>query len=75
MLVDVGTGFFVEKTTADAKKYYEGKVNELEGSLAGIEKAVGSKSESLRAVEDVLRRKVMEEQQGQGQGQSGEQGG
>ena len=75
MLVDVGTGFSVEKTTVEAKKYYEGKVNELEGSLAEIEQAVGSKSESLRAVEDVLRRKVMEEQQGQGQAQGGHQGG
>lgn len=67
VLVDVGTGFYVEKSTADAIKFYNGKVEDLSKNLAEIEKAVGSKNESLRVVEDVLRQKVLAGEQG-GQG-------
>ena len=65
--MDVGTGFYVEKSTADAIKFYNGKVEDLSKNLAEIEKAVGSKNESLRVVEDVLRQKVLAGEQG-GQG-------
>ncbi|KIW82257.1 hypothetical protein Z517_05284 [Fonsecaea pedrosoi CBS 271.37] len=62
VMVDVGTGFFVEKTPADATKFYQGKVEELTKNLQDIEKVVGGKTESLRVVEDALRRKMVEEQ-------------
>ncbi|KIW33933.1 uncharacterized protein PV07_00747 [Cladophialophora immunda] len=62
VMVDVGTGFFVEKTPADATKFYQGKVEELTKNLQDIEKVVGGKTESLRIVEDALRRKMVEEQ-------------
>ncbi|KIY01290.1 uncharacterized protein Z520_02842 [Fonsecaea multimorphosa CBS 102226] len=65
VMVDVGTGFFVEKTPADATKFYQGKVDELAKNLQDIEKVVGGKSESLRIVEDALRRKMVEEQPAQ----------
>jgi prefoldin alpha subunit len=66
--VDIGTGFYVEKSTKDARKFYEGKVTELDGNLGNIEGVVRGKTETLRAVEDVMRKKVVE---GQGQGQGG----
>lgn len=76
VLVDVGTGFYVEKSTGDATKFYEAKIKELEGNLGEIEKAVGGKNESLRVVEDVLRGKVLAQQQQGGEGGSeGAQGG
>ena len=71
MLVDVGTGFYVEKDTKEARRFYEGKVVELARNLGEIEKVVGAKEGNLRVVEEVLRGKVMAEQQGQGQGQVG----
>lgn len=68
VLIDIGTGFFVEKSTADARRFYEGKVAELHRSLGEIEKVVGGKEGNLRVVEEVLRGKVMQEQQGQAGG-------
>jgi prefoldin alpha subunit len=61
LLVDIGTGFYVEKSPPDATKFYTGKVEELGRNLADIEKVVGGKGENLRVVEDVLRRKMVEE--------------
>jgi len=52
VLVDVGTGFFVEKSTTDAIKFYNGKVDDLTENLTEIENVVGGKSENLRIVED-----------------------
>jgi len=66
----VGTGFYVEKSTDDAIKFYSGKVDELNKNCADIEKIVGQKNDTLRVVEDVLRRKVLQEQS-QGQGAAG----
>jgi len=62
VLVDVGTGFFVEKSPADGVKFYTGKVEDLTRNLVEIEKAVGGKNENLRVVEDVLRQKMLAEQ-------------
>lgn len=55
----------MEKTPADARKFYAAKVDDLTKNLADIEKVVGGKSENLRVVEDVLRRKMVEEQPSQ----------
>ncbi|EXJ84786.1 prefoldin, alpha subunit [Capronia epimyces CBS 606.96] len=66
VLVDVGTGFFVEKTPEDGIKFYTGKVDELAKNLLEIEKAVGGKNDNLRIVEDVLRQKMLAEQQAGG---------
>lgn len=63
-------------------KFYEGKIADLTRNMAEIEKVVGGKTESLRGVEDVLRGKVLAQQQqqqaggaGGGQGQMGGSGG
>ncbi|MBA7495093.1 hypothetical protein ES702_05672 [subsurface metagenome] len=71
VLVDVGTGFYVEKTTKDATKFYEGKVDDLRRNLGEIERVVGIKNSDLRVVEDVLRGRVLAEQQQQGGGAGG----
>ena len=64
VLVDIGTGFYVEKSPADGIKFYAGKVEELGKNLVDIEKAVGGKNENLRVIEDVLRQKMLAEQAG-----------
>ncbi|KAL2819015.1 Prefoldin [Aspergillus cavernicola] len=61
VLVDVGTGFFVEKTTAKAVEFYEAKVKELETNLTELEKLVQAKSSQQRLFEDALRQKLMSE--------------
>jgi len=59
VIVDVGTGFYVEKSTKDAAKFYEAKVEELGINLKDLESIVQGKSNNLRVVEDVLRQKVL----------------
>jgi len=59
VIVDVGTGFYVEKSTKDAAEFYNGKVTELGTNLKRLESIVQGKSNNLRVVEEVLRQKVM----------------
>lgn len=68
VLVDVGTGFYVEKTTADAEKFYNGKVEELGSNIKELENIANGKAQNLRMVEEVLRQKMIAGQQQGGQG-------
>ncbi|EME87858.1 uncharacterized protein MYCFIDRAFT_26170, partial [Pseudocercospora fijiensis CIRAD86] len=68
VLVDVGTGFFVEKSTSDAQKFYDGKIEELGKNIKDLENIVNSKANNLRVVEEVLRQKMLA---GQGQAAAG----
>ncbi|TKA58171.1 hypothetical protein B0A55_12083 [Friedmanniomyces simplex] len=71
VLVDVGTGFYVEKTTDDAKGFYAGKVEELGTNIKELENIVNGKANNLRVVEEVLRQKVL----AGGPQQGGQEGG
>lgn len=64
VIVDVGTGFYVEKTTDDAQKFYSVKVEELGKSIKDLENIVNGKANNLRVVEEVLRQKMLAQQQG-----------
>jgi hypothetical protein len=52
VLVDVGTGFYVEKSAVDAIKFYNGKVDDLSKNLGDLEKVVQGKNENLRIIEE-----------------------
>lgn len=52
VIVDVGTGFYVEKEVKSAAQFYESKVGEIGGSIKELEAIVQSKSNNLRAVEE-----------------------
>ncbi|CAG8982765.1 hypothetical protein HYALB_00001046 [Hymenoscyphus albidus] len=54
VIVDVGTGFYVEKSTKDANKFYNGKVDELGTNLKALEKIIQEKTDGLRLIEDGL---------------------
>lgn len=67
VVVDVGTGFYVEKTTQDAQKFYESKIEELGKNIKDLESIVNGKANNLRVVEEVLRQKMLaggQQQQG-----------
>ncbi|SMQ46399.1 unnamed protein product [Zymoseptoria tritici ST99CH_1A5] len=70
VLVDVGTGFYVEKSTKDAQKFYEGKIEELGKNIKDLESIVNGKANNLRVVEEVLRQKVLLGQQQGGQSEA-----
>jgi len=59
VVVDVGTGFYVEKDVKNAAQFYEGKVKELSGNIQDLEAIIQNKSSSLRVVEEVLRQKML----------------
>ena len=71
VLVDVGTGFYVEKSTDDALTFYNGKVEELAGNIKELENVVNGKANNLRMIEEVLRQKMLVQQQGQAQQAAG----
>ncbi|KAK4197829.1 Prefoldin [Triangularia verruculosa] len=59
VIVDVGTGFYVEKDTKSAAEFYDAKVKELAANIQGLEGIVQAKTQNLRLVEEVLRQKVL----------------
>ncbi|MCH0629070.1 prefoldin subunit alpha [Kocuria palustris] len=67
-LVDIGTGYFVEKLADDAKKVYEKKVDKLNQDAQKLRDILVQKNEMLNSVNLMLRNRVEEfekKQQGQ----------
>ncbi|KAL8763392.1 MAG: hypothetical protein Q9184_000780 [Pyrenodesmia sp. 2 TL-2023] len=61
VLVDIGTGFYVEKTPPDARHFYTSKVDDLGKNLKDLETIVQGKQGNLNVVEDVLRQRIISE--------------
>ena len=52
VLVDVGTGFYIEKSPDAAQDFYKRKVDEIGKNLSDLEKIVQGKQGNLNVVED-----------------------
>lgn len=52
VIVDVGTGFFVEKGVTDAKDFYDRKIASLDSNLKDLEKVINGKGQNLAVIED-----------------------
>ncbi|KAJ4296600.1 subunit of tubulin prefoldin [Kalmusia sp. IMI 367209] len=63
VLIDIGTGFFVEKSTGDATDFYNRKVKDLGDSLKDLEGVINGKANNVRMVEEVIRVKVLSAQE------------
>ncbi|KAI1133508.1 prefoldin [Nemania abortiva] len=59
VLVDVGTGFYVEKDIKSAAEFYENKMAEVGGNLKELEGIVQGKTNNVRVIEQVLRQKMV----------------
>ncbi|KAI2616462.1 Prefoldin alpha subunit [Hypomontagnella submonticulosa] len=59
VVVDIGTGFYVEKEVKSAADFYENKVNEVGASVKDLEAIVQGKTNNVRVVEEVLRQKLL----------------
>ncbi|KAJ6259486.1 hypothetical protein Dda_5123 [Drechslerella dactyloides] len=59
VLVDVGTGYYVEKTTEKAIVFYNEKIKTVGSNLDDLEKIITQKTQNTKVVEDVLRTKVL----------------
>ncbi|KAI2601798.1 Prefoldin alpha subunit [Hypoxylon sp. NC1633] len=59
VVVDIGTGFYVEKDVKSAADFYEIKVGEVGASIKDLEGIVQAKTNNVRVVEEVLRQKMI----------------
>lgn len=62
VMVDVGTGYFVEKASKDAIEFFDKKTKTLQENLVDLEKIVAQKSSNLRVIEDALKQKIAAQQ-------------
>ncbi|KAH7359106.1 prefoldin [Plectosphaerella cucumerina] len=63
VIVDVGTGFYVEKDNEQAEAFYDSKVKQIGDNIQDLELIVQRKTANVRSVEDVLRQKVLSSQE------------
>lgn len=57
-LVDIGTGYFVEKNSENGQAFFKSKTTKLDQNLTDLEKIVTEKSQNLRVVQEVLKSKL-----------------
>lgn len=55
MIVDVGTGYYVEKSTADAKTMYAEKVDFLTKNLEKLQGTILRQQENLQTTVEMIR--------------------
>ncbi|RPB25743.1 Prefoldin alpha subunit [Terfezia boudieri ATCC MYA-4762] len=59
VIVDIGTGYYIEKSTTDAQAFYKNKVDSIQQNIIDLEKIITQKSQNVRIVEEVLRQKML----------------
>ncbi|PIA17880.1 prefoldin subunit 5 [Coemansia reversa NRRL 1564] len=67
VVVDVGTGYYVEKSTADGLSYYDGKIEYVQGNLKKIQETMEQKQSSYRGLMEVMQFKISQQHQQQQQ--------
>ncbi|KAI9598360.1 Prefoldin [Syncephalis fuscata] len=65
VIVDVGTGYYVEKSSEDATKFYKSKTDFLRSNLDKLEETITTKQNNLRAVVSIMQTKLTAQQQQQ----------
>ncbi|KIK04437.1 hypothetical protein K443DRAFT_93068 [Laccaria amethystina LaAM-08-1] len=63
VIVDVGTGYFVRKTRAQALKHYSNKVEYIRKNLETLEETISRKRENMNSLISVLQSKIQQEAQ------------
>ncbi|KAG2228202.1 hypothetical protein INT45_010994 [Circinella minor] len=63
VIVDIGTGYYVEKTLEGAQKFYQGKEEYVKQNLEKLQETINGKQSSLRAIVNVMQDKFQQQQQ------------
>ncbi|KAI9493964.1 prefoldin, alpha subunit [Zychaea mexicana] len=63
VIVDIGTGYYVEKTLEGAENFYQGKGEYVTQNLEKLQEAINGKQSSLRAIVSVMQDKIQQQQQ------------
>jgi len=64
VVVDVGTGYYVKKTKAEALAHYNDKTTFVQGNLDTLQKTIERKQENAQSVLQVLQLKLQQGGQG-----------
>ncbi|KAF4737222.1 Prefoldin subunit 5 [Perkinsus olseni] len=67
VLLNVGTGYFVEKPTAAAQKHCEDRSGMINGNIGSLAKVLGEKRQNLEMCMAVMQQKMAAQQQQQQQ--------
>ncbi|WFC93959.1 subunit of tubulin prefoldin [Malassezia brasiliensis] len=63
VIVDVGTGYFVEKSRADAKKHYEDKIAYVTKNMEQLQDTIHRKQDNVRVVGEVMQVKALQQRE------------
>ncbi|KAJ3384270.1 subunit of tubulin prefoldin [Lobulomyces angularis] len=58
VIVDIGTGYYVEKSIKDAKEFYKGKVEYLSKNIEQLQETLIGKQKQYQILMDVMQQKV-----------------
>eukprot|EP01134_Creolimax_fragrantissima_P008135 CFRG8135T1 len=61
VVVDIGTGYYVEKSIADASAYYDRRLEYMQGNIQGIANQLNSKRNVHSAIIQVMQEKIREQ--------------
>ena len=67
VLVDIGTGYYVEKPPQKAQEYFKRKVEMLKANMERVEQGVSIKKQNLDVVSGFIQRRMAQQQQQQQQ--------
>ncbi|KAI8922249.1 Prefoldin-domain-containing protein [Powellomyces hirtus] len=67
VIMDIGTGYYIEKPVADAKDYYKRKMEFVKGNLDKLQETITERRKRLSDITDLinLRVQLMQKEQGQ----------
>ncbi|TFK38519.1 Prefoldin [Crucibulum laeve] len=63
VIVDVGTGYFVQKTRPQALKHYSGKVDYIRSNLETLEDTIQKKRENMNYLVGIMQTKIQAQTQ------------
>ncbi|KAJ7320727.1 Prefoldin [Mycena albidolilacea] len=63
VIVDVGTGYFVQKTRTQAVKHYTAKVEYIRANLETLQDTISKKQDNVNSVIGVMQAKLQQQQQ------------
>jgi len=63
VIIDVGTGYYVKKSRADATKFYEGRIDFVKKNLDTLQETIQKKQDNLNILIAVMQQKMATQQQ------------
>ncbi|KAJ1642399.1 subunit of tubulin prefoldin [Coemansia asiatica] len=75
VVVDIGTGYYVEKSAKDAASYYDSKIEYVQDNAKKIQQTVEQKQASYRGLLEIMQYKLTQQQRQQQQAEANKQPG